>query len=138
MAAKKQKPPDFTSLKGVLRRAPEAIRHMLAERCEPRFTKVLRVFHESRTGLDGVPYPVSRVTGQQLTLEKRGRNSQYLYFEADGSKLTARLRTAYAPFLVGKYAILPRGRQALPAALRRVVDDEMAKLKAQGFAAGDW
>lgn len=135
-SGKVQKPIDTRRLKAVLKRAPESIQHMVAERAAPKLTRGLQAFHASKVGVDGVPYPVSRVTGKQVTLSRSRKNESYLYFEADGSRLTARLRTSYAPYLVGKYGILPRGQQYLPSRFIKIVDAEIAKLQEQGFGLG--
>lgn len=133
----KGKPLDTRKLKTALLRAPESIRHMVAERVEPKLTRALRVFHDSKVGVDLVPYPISKNTGEQITLSRSRKNEAYLYFEADGSRLTARLRTPYARFLVGKYGILPRGQQYLPSRFIKIIDAEIQKLRDQGFGLGD-
>lgn len=131
--AKRKKPPRFDNIKDALKKYPLSVQHMIAERAAPRLTRALNAFFQSRTGLDGVPYPISRVTGRQLTLKQGGATAGYLYFEADGSLLMARLRTPYAQFLVGKYKILPLARMALPSSMLKIIERTAEEVREAGF-----
>ena len=79
------------------------------------------------------------ISGNRLTLVKTGDTRSDLRFESDGTtRIRVVLTRPYQKFLIGKYAILPSGAQAIPsswfAELARVTQ-EVLTAHMQGDAA---
>jgi hypothetical protein len=66
------------------------------------------------------PRPVG-VNGNALALHRTGDTREAVRFVANGTILRCVLGTPYARYLIGKYAILPASKAAIPAGWRALI-----------------
>lgn len=103
----------LAKLGAAVKSAPLVVRTAVAKEGAGALSADLREDFEGGRTAYGEPRPASK-QGAPLSLVKSGRTKSTLYFAAVGTILRAVLGTKHAKYLVGKYAMLPRGKK-LPA-----------------------
>jgi hypothetical protein len=92
----------------------------VAEQATPALNREMHsAFDGGRTAY-GAPRPLGK-TGRELSLVRTGRTRATLRFDNVGSLLRVKLTTPYAKYLVGRFSILPRGQEGLPASWQRAL-----------------
>ncbi len=105
---------NLSSLKGLkqtIRALPVTVAADVAKRAAPALSSEARGAFDSGQTVYGEARPAG-VDGRQLTLVKSGATRDALRFVSIGTIVRCVLPTRWAPYLIGKYSILPNG--ALP------------------------
>lgn len=106
----------LAQLKARIRDLPRTVAQGVAKQGAPAMTQLTRQAYDGGRTVYGDARPVG-VNGQVLTLNKSGATSRELRFEAIGTVIRCKLGPKWAPYLIGKYSILPNG--GLPAAFAK-------------------
>lgn len=107
-------------LRGAIKALPLRIRTAVAKDAEAILTREVQDAYDGGQTVYGVARPLSKVTGQPLTLQKTGATRRDLSFVAVGTIVRAVLGRKYQRYLVGKYQVLPSG--LLPAVWREKIE----------------
>lgn len=102
---------DLSSIKGLkasLKALPLSVAHSVAQRAAPAMTGLTQGAFASGQSVYGDARPLG-ADGHRLTLERTGTTKRTLRFTSNGTIVRCVLGTRYAPFLIGKYDVLPNG-----------------------------
>lgn len=99
---------DLRKLTKRLKGAPvELARAVAKESTQPLTSLAQQAYSSGKTVYDSAR-PLGK-DGNELTLVKTGKTQELLLFVNTGTIIRCHLGTDYAPYLVGKYRILPMG-----------------------------
>lgn len=115
-------------LQDVLREVPRAIAADVAKRGAPELTNDLQGNYDGGRSAYGDPNPAG-VDGQPLTLRKSGATDAVLRFVATDTTVSTPGFPPYLKFLIGKYRVLPNGKQAIPETWRKILADKVRTYK---------
>ncbi len=108
-------------IKGALRALPVRVAEQVASQGAGALTTAAGVSYDAgRTAYD-TARPAG-VDGQPLSLTRTGATRAAMRFVRIGTIVRCVLGTPYAKYLIGKYAILPPGKAAIPEAWRQKLD----------------
>ena len=109
-------PTSLNRLAASLRRAPLTLAANVAKRAAPALTQATQAAYSAGRTVDGSARPAA-VDGGRLTLKDTGAAQRSLRFVSIGTQARCVLGTPYLPYLIGRYGVLPSGKQ-LPTAWR--------------------
>jgi len=108
-------------VKSALRRLPIKVAERVATEAAPALTSAAGASYDAGQTVYGTPRPLS-VDGASLSLSRSGDTRATVRFVRVGTIVRCVLGTKYARYLIGKYAILPNGKAAIPEAWRQRLD----------------
>jgi hypothetical protein len=120
MSALKSRGASIGDIKRRLAAMPATVALKVAQKAAPALTGQVQASHKSLESAYGNPYPAG------VDVYESGATRQMLRFAANGRVVRVVLGKPYQKYLIGKYAILPQGKRAMPAAWSR----ELAELSA--------
>lgn len=110
----------ISAVRTALQRLPLTVGARVASAAAPALTGAAGAsFDAGRTAYD-TPRPLG-VDGNALALRATGATREMVRFVANGTILRCVLGTRYARYLIGKYAILPASKAAIPAGWRALI-----------------
>lgn len=119
MSSLKGDPRRLGALAQMFRELPQKLASDVAERGAPALTGDLQGNFDSGASAYGKAF-VSK-DGRPLTLKKTGATDAALRFTHAGTVMTTPALPGYARYLIGKYGILPSGKQAMPPAWKALL-----------------
>jgi hypothetical protein len=114
----------------MFRALPGKLAEDVARRGAPKLTEDLQGNFDSGASAYGKPF--AGKDGKALTLKKTGKTEEALRFTYEGTVMRTPALPKYARYLIGKYGILPSGRQALPPAWRALLAETARTYKPAG------
>jgi hypothetical protein len=116
----------LSGLKTRLREMPRTLAQTVAQNVAPTLTDMSQAAYGGARTVYGEARPKG-VEGQPLDLHESGRTRETVRFTATGRIVRAKLGTPWAPYLIGKYRILPNG--PLPVEWKRKIDAQVHAVK---------
>jgi hypothetical protein len=114
----------------VFRQLPAKLAEDTAKRGAPKITADLQGNFDGGQSAYGKPF--TGKAGNALTLKKSGATNAALRFTYAGTVMRTPALPGYARYLIGRYGILPSGRQALPPAWRALLAETARSYKPAG------
>lgn len=115
---------DMRAVQQAINRLPETVAHRVAERAAVAITEQAQRSYDAGQTVYGDARPRGE-SGGELDLVETNKVRSNVRFEANGRVMRAVLPTRYAPYLVGKYRVLPMGD--LPRAWVKTIEEITAE-----------